>query len=271
MTGEKKKLSPRIVFAILCFVIAAGASVYAFYNYQIYRTAAQHTEDVMESIVFTEPSSVEIVSDKTEEDVPKITYPSIEINYDRLMKINPDFVGVLYIPALDLSYPVAHSKDNIEYLTVMFDGTENSSGAIFLSCDNSSDLSDYNSIIYGHNMRNGTMFGSLKRFRQEEGLCASDPYLYIYTKDAVLKYHIFAYYLANQPDVCYGDVADEDLYDQYIAQALKRNEYDIQSDPYQDDFSVYPNLVTVSTCSGRGHRHFTVANAAFVGIGNTPQ
>ena len=137
MAGQKKKGNLRIVFAVLCFVVAAGASVFAFYNFQIYRTAARHTEEVMESIVFTEPE--QIVEEETEpqDDSPKITYPSIAVNYDNLQKVNPDFVGVLYVPVLDICYPVAHSKDNAEYLTTMFDGTENSSGAIFLSCDSS--------------------------------------------------------------------------------------------------------------------------------------
>ncbi|MDO4285156.1 MAG: class B sortase [Eubacteriales bacterium] len=174
-------------------------------------------------------------------------YPPLDIDYETLAKINPDFAGVLYIPALSLRYPVAASRDNAEYLTRTFEGQENSSGCIFMDTYTNTDMSSVNSFIFGHNMKNGTMFGSLKRFYQEEGLCASDPYVYLYTPDAVYQYEIFSYYLADMYSDAYQDFAGAGGYDDYVRRAISRSAYQPER---AMDYSLRPRLLTLSTCAG---------------------
>jgi sortase B len=262
----------RIVIAALLFAIAIVAGAFGIYNYSVYSKAGKSNETILSSIKVSEDvetsSDILIVSEDNET-VPEITYPALDIDFDALYEMNPDFVGVIYLPVLDLYQPIAHSHDDKEYLTTMFDGTKNSTGSIFLKQSCNADLSSTNTVIYGHNMKNGSMFGSLKRFRKEEGLCEQNPYIYIYTKDAVYKYHIFAYYLANKVDTCWSEIESDELYDLYIDKTLGRNDYEGTNDDYVDDFESRPKLITLSTCYATGHKNYTIVNGTFIGIGNT--
>ncbi len=187
------------------------------------------------------------------------TYPVIDINFDELASINSDFAGVLYIPSIEVNYPVVISHDNAEYLTRTFRGTTNSSGSIFMDCYASRDLSDSNTLIYGHNMKNGTMFGSLKKLDTSAGFdsYAEDPYFYIYTKNAVYKYGIFSFHTTPVDSYIYRGYSSENGYDSYISQSLADfgvtlNQLDRES-PVDLDFSSRPDMVTLSTCWGTGH------------------
>ena len=106
-------------------------------------------------------------------------------------------VGWIYIPVLELSYPEVQGEDNTHYLHYTYEGTANSCGSIFLDSETAADMSDRNSFVYGHNMRNGSMFGSLKKFRKDPYLAESNPYIYYYTEDHAYKYKIFAYYITQ--------------------------------------------------------------------------
>ncbi len=180
-----------------------------------------------------------------------ITYPRVSIDYDELMAINSDFVGVLYLPALQLKYPVAHSHDNAEYLKRTFEGTNNPAGCIFMDVSASSDYSDRNTFIFGHNMRNLSMFGSLKTLQTDSTICPKHPYFYIYTKNRVYKYAIFAYYTVPTKDDMYLDFRGDDGYDAYVKKAVERSLFTPAEGAV--DFSRRPNLVTLSTCYGSGH------------------
>lgn len=109
--------------------------------------------------------------------------------FNSLCEINPDIVGWLIIPDTKINYPVVQTTDNEKYLHTGFDGTESVAGTIFLDYESDSSLMGKNNIIYGHNMRNGTMFHDLNLFKDKD-FFKSHPYLYIYTKDNVLKLKI---------------------------------------------------------------------------------
>lgn len=274
----------RLLLAGLCLLVSVGCGIYSYSVYSTYAQSDAVTENVLSNIAvsteivqdteydindFLDPEDRIEVPETVEEEFVEIIYPAMDIDFASLKEINSDFVGVLYVPVLDLYHPIAKSHDNNEYLGIMYDGTVNGAGTIFMHKNAKSDWSSMNTIIFGHNMRNESMFGKLRRFRKEEGLCASNPYIYVYTEAGVYKYHIFSYYLANMAsDVCYADVVSNDLYDQYVDKSLSRNDY--EGDDYVDDFTNRPKLLTLSTCYGTGHKNTTVINSSLVGIGNTP-
>ena len=99
-----------------------------------------------------------------------------EIDFEALKEKNDDFCAWLVIPALEVNYPVVWCGDNDTYLTKTFEGGTNSAGCLFVDGANSPDLTDRNTLIYGHNMKNGAMFGTLSDFLQKEELAAEDPY-----------------------------------------------------------------------------------------------
>ena len=84
------------------------------------------------------------------------------VNFDVLRDINPDCVGWIEIPGTNISYPIVQGRDNDHYLRLNFEGKYSVGGVIFLDHRCDSDFDRTNTIIYGHNMRDGSMFGSLK-------------------------------------------------------------------------------------------------------------
>lgn len=245
---------PFIVLAILIV-----ASVLFLREWLTYKAAGDEYALVKEKIVIPETP---------EEEEEEFTYPQLEIDFDSLLASNSEFVCVLYIPTLDLYYPVAQAEDNSKYLTTTFEGTTNPSGCIFLDCAASPDFSDFNTFIYGHNMKNETMFGSLKEFSAQEDLCAANPYFYVYFADGTVnKYHIFSYYTTPVNDALYNSITNETAYDAYIMRAESRSYY-APTEEEADDFTLRPNLVTLSTCWGNDHKNNFVVHGALRAVYN---
>ena len=93
---------------------------------------------------------------------------------------------------LGINYPIVYSGDNEKYLRKDIHGNEHIAGSIFLEGLNQSDFSDLYNIIYGHNMNNGIMFGSLKKYK-DEGFWKKNQYFTIYTESTAYRYQIFSY------------------------------------------------------------------------------
>jgi len=107
------------------------------------------------------------------------------IDWDALRAINPDIVGWIVVPGTDICYPIVQGTDNAWYLGYTFSEERNASGAIFLDSRNDSRFSDGHSLIYGHNMRDGSMFAQLHGFTGDR--------FEIHTPDEqVLEYEVFA-------------------------------------------------------------------------------
>lgn len=188
-------------------------------------------------------------------------YPRLHINYEALTELNDDFRAWIRVPVLDISYPVVRADNNEHYLNYTFEGKWNGAGCIFIDYENSDDFSDYNTYIYGHNMKNGSMFGSMKRFRTEPDLCATNPYFYIYTQDAVYKYEIFAYYRTEYDSDRFMLVTTEDEYDYYVESARR---YSLYEPAHEIDFSDRPNIITLSTCSGTSGTKRLIVHGALI-------
>ena len=185
-------------------------------------------------------------------------YPLLQIDYDALQHTNTDFACVLYIPVLDLKYPVVYSSDNMDYLHQTFEGKRNFAGSLFYDSMSPHDFRAKNTFIFGHNMKNGSMFGTLKKLEKEPGLCASNPYIYIYTEKHVRKYRIFSYYETIDSSATYDDFEGGEGYDQYVKRCLSKSTLPI--DEHTIDFTKRPALITLSTCIGRsgGNQRFVV-------------
>ena len=109
----------------------------------------------------------------------------LQIDFAGLQAVNPDVIAWIDIPGLSVSYPVVQGEDNSYYLHHLFTGEYNSSGSIFADCHNQPDFTDQNTIIYGHNMKNGSMFGTLSHY-QDQVLWEENPYFYLYVPGKVL-------------------------------------------------------------------------------------
>ena len=105
------------------------------------------------------------------------------IDFDALRAINPNVVGWIVVPGTQISYPVVQGADNAWYLRHTFSGERNASGAIFMDYRNRADFSDNQTILHGHNMRDGSMFAPLHGW-------AGDRFV-IHTPDGVLEFEVF--------------------------------------------------------------------------------
>ena len=121
------------------------------------------------------------------------SYPNLSVDHAALKAQNPDYKGWLYVPGLEISYPVVRGKDNDYYLHHTYEGTENTSGCIFIDSGCAKDMGDYNTFIYGHNMKNGSMFGSLKKLLTDPSPIVDNPYIYFYTEDGVYAYRTYSF------------------------------------------------------------------------------
>ncbi len=234
-----------------------------------YEVARKDYDNIKQSIIFTD----DYVAAEQMTNEPAITYPNLKIDFKTLKATNPDFAGVIYIPVLKCCYPVAHSKDNDEYLNLTYDGKRSSVGCIFLDQYANGKYDEINTFLFGHNMKDGSMFGCLKRFLREEDLCDQDPFIYIYLEDKVLKYHIYCYELVPAKDPVYDDFP-KDQYDWYVNRMLERNAYKQYYDSLkrygiENEFKDKPKLLTLSTCYGYGHKQFTIVQATLWGAANT--
>lgn len=260
-TDKKNRKKKKSVFTkimdILVPVVCISVFIYAGYNlfkiYQSYSEAASIYNGLALYVTEETEGSTEA------EAMTKAGFPYINVDFDGLSEINPDFLGWLYFPLVDISYPVVYGDEDFTYLHVAVDGTPSNSGSIFIDCESDPNLGDMTTIFYGHNMRNGTMFGSLKRIRSDSELILQDPYFYYYTKDCAYKCHVFAYYLEKTGGKTYMAPENAAGYDEYLNYVLSMNEY--VGGPESVDLSRRPKLVTLSTCSGHNTGNRTVIQA----------
>ena len=152
----------------------------------------------------TTPSTVPTTAPTQPEEpvVPEDPTPGIEVNFARLREINPDIIGWILVKDTPISYPLLAGIDNEKYLKNTYDGTESRLGSIFVDMLNANDFSDNHTLIYGHNMQTGAMFGRLSRFGKQD-FVKEHPYVYIITPDGYLKYKIFSAHTANVTEVIF--------------------------------------------------------------------
>ena len=118
--------------------------------------------------------------------------PPLKVDWKQLKAINPDIVGWLYVDAQpNISYPILRGDDNDEYLHTTFRKQYLYAGSIFEETNNNGDFADPNTIVYGHNMKDGSMFGTLKNMNDQEKY-DKDPYFWILTPDGNYRYHIYS-------------------------------------------------------------------------------
>lgn len=242
-----------IIMAIISFGIAAYFAGKIYYTEKEYAEGDAVYEEIMEQAVLLEPEvpgeSPEPDGQAEEEELEEeqtLEHVSIvpEIDFGALKEINEDVVGWLYLPDTVINYPVVRGKDNSYYLKHLVDGTYNANGCLFMDCKNERDLSDDNSLIYGHHMDSGKMFASLVKYKNQE-FYDEHPLIYFLTEDEVYEIELFAGYTTT---------ADSGAY--MISLSTREEKIDWlkemfhNSDFYADvTVSALDHIVTFSTCA----------------------
>ena len=205
-------------------------------------------DDALQSISDQEVRTV--LEDGEEKTLPVLKNP---IDFTQLLSVNSDIVGWLRIRALDISYPVVQGKDNDYYLHRTFEKTDNFAGCLFVNSYNMGDFTDQNTIIYGHNMKNGSMFGKLKNFNDPE-VFKKSRYFWIFTPDFIYQYRIFSASVVDKTGLTYQISFTDDEFDQFISRAYSNSVVDNQGVTVTKE----DRIVTLSTCTGDDSTRFVV-------------
>lgn len=180
-----------------------------------------------------------------------------EIDHEKLAGINDDYRYWIYAPNTPIDYPVVQCANNSYYLTRMFNRKSNPAGTLFMDYRNLPDLADPNTLIFGHHMRDGSMFESLTDY-DGAGYFEAHPFMVLIRADAVYLVEVFAAYVTDGRDICY-DIAlsDEEDMRALVEHALEKSDFDahVAVDPSAD------RLVTLSTCT------YVFDNARYVVLG----
>lgn len=260
-------LIPTVLF--ISMIVFGGLFLRDFLEYRAaedeYASLQDHiviSEEPKKEAPKKEKAGEEEFDDEPEEEPVDLLHPHFQIDYGALSGVNADFTAVLHVPALSITYPVVKSKDNEEYLHRTFEGKANFAGSIFLDANAKGSYNHKNTFIFGHNMKNGTMFGKLKYFLRDDQLANSNPYVFLCRPEGITRYRIFSYYLTTVESPIYNDFEGDKGYDQYLSLVQRLSSY--RNYPKDSiDFSQRPDIITLSTCSGPsgGNQRFIVQAA----------
>lgn len=179
----------------------------------------------------------------------------LRIDLEALKAENEDVVGWIEIPDTEISYPLMHGEDDNYYLKHTFSGNKNNAGSIFIEALNKPDLLDLHTIIYGHNMKNGSMFGSLKEYRNASYL-VEHPLVYIDLEDGTHAYEIFSCYETDSNSDTYtiGFAKEPDAqYERFLKIIKDRSLYDTGIEVSKEN-----RVITLSTCTKSGQKRFVI-------------
>ncbi len=202
----------------------------------------------------SQPEPEVTTTTEAENTVATADWDTSDAQLDSVMKEYPETVGWIYFEDGHISYPIMQSSDNDKYKKNSYKGDEAREGSIFLDHRSSADLSDYNSIIYGHNMKDGTMFGTLRKYRDTPGYYDDHLYFQVILPDKKYRYLIFAYMDVPQ---------SYEIYD-YVGEASKglgdNLEYVRRKAYISDEIPVNTSdkVVTLSTCTDKDDLQFVI-------------
>lgn len=247
---ENRKRSHSLLLILAGVAVIAAALWYYLPGYLDNLQSSETYEDLRDKYVEAPEGD-----DREEKEDWWLT--DVLVNFRELKAINDDVVAWIRFDnteELGIDYPVLYSGDNEEYLRKDLYGNERTAGSIFLEGLNRPDFSDYYMIIYGHNMNDGSMFGSLDKLKEDD-FWEENQYFTLYTEETVYRYQVFA---------CQNALDGGDVYQIGYEPGEQYQEFlDSLAEDSLIDTGIAPDsshtVLTLSTCTGDGYsRRFTV-------------
>lgn len=177
------------------------------------------------------------------------------INLSKVREINKDVVGWLYVPNTNINYPILKGTSNDSYIKTDIYKRKSSAGSIFMDYQNDSKFYDKNTIIYGHNMKNKSMFHNLRYFLNKS-FRQKNSNIYIYTDTGILEYEIQNAKTVKKTDKIYTP-AQADFEEKFI---LEESNFNSKEEIYNQYMKVYKdNQIVLSTCHQKNDRNIVIA------------
>lgn len=246
---NKENLRERIrkIILVIAFVIFLFSAYKLYSIFSEYQRAVNEYESLRDEVVIDQTTD-----SKDRKNSMIDTYKKM-VDFDKLKKMNDDIIGWIQFETLPINYPILQGRDNDYYLHHTYKNTENTSGSIFLDYRNKELFKAQNTFIYGHNMKNGTMFGKLKQYERKE-FYDKNQYFWIYTPTANYRYRIFSCYIVREDGDSYQtDYRDKKEYKDYLEMIQYYSNYDTGIKVNTDD-----TIISLSTCTVNPNNRFLV-------------
>ncbi|NLK70017.1 MAG: class B sortase [Clostridiales bacterium] len=242
-----------IIGACTLVVVLIGFVVYIFKS----KTPVEESSFFSSFVSSSAPTTSMVLTEKIETE-PVVTEPPMFERAAQLYQLNSDTVGYIKINNTMVDYPVVQIPGNSEignsyYIDHDFDRNPAKKGAIFLDYrayfGPDENLHSDNLVIYGHNMRNDTMFGSLRHYRQDYSFYEKNSIIELSSNYKDYKYEIFGFFIVSGSSTSdfkywnYINFANEEEFNQFVNQVKRRSLVKIDADVKYGD-----KLVTLSTC-----------------------
>lgn len=249
-------------------ILAAAAVICAAVSIRHYtqeKHAAEEYERVRQEAVLKEQEEAAAEENLPEEpqvlesEEPESEPVEIPIDFASLQEQNPDVYAWISIPNTNVDYPILQSStDNSYYLNHSIDYEESAAGAIYTEDYNSKDFEDPNTVIYGHNMKNGSMFRTLHNY-EDRSFFDENREVLIYTPDAIRHYEIFAAYVYDNRHLLLNfDFEDPDVYQRYLDDIFSMRDMQSFVDTSMN-VTARDKIITLSTCyKGISERRYLV-------------
>lgn len=262
--SSKKKWNITSIICMLVGVVCIGIAGYGLYRiYADYKVGDEIYKEAEEEFVQIYVPTEDTTNDVTESDViasetqvseapKKPWYELASVDVKGLKKKYEDVVGWLFFEDGLISYPVMHSHSNDTYLYTAYNGTESIGGSIFVEAVHSGDFTDTHTLVYGHNMKNLSMFGRLKHYRRNNKYYNNHQYFQIFTEDEILRYRIFAYQEVSVKSFVYNEffTSAKELGNRLLQNSMIKPGIEIPEDG---------RIITLSTCTATDENRFVVS------------
>lgn len=229
----------RGVIAVCALLIFAFSALQVLDYWQEGEANSAVTETLIEEAVTETPPAEP--AEKAEE----ILTDSVPINVDfeALWEENEDIVAWIYSPDTPLNNPIVQSEDNDYYLRRLLNGEYNEGGTLFLDYRNQADFSDWNSVVYGHNMKNGSMLGSIINYRRAD-YYEEHPFFWLLTPESSYKAEVLAGFVTDAYSDIYALPMDKERKEALVRTALSQSAFVSETEYSSED-----KLLMLSTCS----------------------
>ena len=246
---EKRRGNIRLILRVLLLLVIFACVIYLVLFFVERKKATSQTETLAEQMVSVYNISQSLPDDSSLSQT-EYTY-RLAVDFNSLMAINEDIKAWIYIPAVSISYPVLYSGDNIFYLSHQPDKTNSVYGSIFIEAGCAYTFSDLHTIVYGHEMKDKSMFGSLKEFQSEKFFNKNGGDIYIALPGETLAYKIFSIETVAPSDSAVYTIGfgKDEEYNAFVSAMKARSKYDTGYTPPAD-----APIITLSTCKGNTHR-----------------
>lgn len=235
-------MKKRKIIALICLGLGLTCGAIGIYKYIEEKNAGKEYEKLQQEVVKEEPKPVE---EPEPEPVSKVEIP---IDFAALQQQNPDVYAWIQVPGTEVDYPILQSSnDNTYYLNHTIDGEERKEGAIFTENYNTKTFEDPNTVIYGHDMKNGSMFQSIHKY-MDRSFFDNNRDIVIYMPDQILHYKIFAAYLTDNKHLLMNyNFWSKDEYQQYLNSIFSMRDMNAFIDT-STEVTTEDKIITLSTC-----------------------